>query len=365
MLDLFIRYERTPSLVILFNDPLVDCLSCNTRYRTDEINLEKVCTRCGIKNWSDSRQFNMMFSTNIGAMQDSSSIAYLRPETAQNIFVQFKNIISTNRVKIPFGVMQIGKAFRNEITPRQFLFRLREFNQMEMEFFCHPNEAPSLFDYWVNNRYNFFLSLGIKKEHLKIAPHPKEDLSHYSSATSDIEYLYPFGWKEIEGIAYRTDFDLKNHSLHSKKELKISNEKESYIPHIVETSIGIERLLLVILCDAYCNEKVNDTEERIVLKIHHKIAPYKIAFFPLTKSENELAKKLYLEFKSIYSSQFDDSGSIGKRYRRQDEIGTPFCITIDEQSITDQTVTIRERDTMLQERIAISDLKYYLLERLA
>lgn len=344
-----------------FSDPLVDCRSCQCRYRADDINMEKPCTHCGKNDWSEVRQFNMMFSTQLGAMEGSHSLSYLRPETAQTIFVQFKNIMATNRVKIPFGVMQIGKAFRNEITPKQFLFRSREFSQMEMEFFCHPDSAPSYFDFWVNLRYQFYLSLGLTENEVRVTPHKPEDLSHYSKATSDIEYCYPFGWKEIEGIAYRTDFDLSSHAKYSKKDLSVYDEqkKENYIPHVVETSVGVERLLLVLLCHGYKEEIEENNEKRVLLALPFKIAPYQIAIFPLTKNEIPLAKEIYNTLEALHSLQYDETASIGKRYRRQDEIGTPYCITIDSESLTDTKVTIRNRDTKKQERIAIVDLLSY------
>jgi glycyl-tRNA synthetase len=341
-----------------FSDPLVDCLSCNVRLRADEISLDTPCQRCGIKKWSDVRQFNMMFQTSLGAMQSSDTTCYLRPETAQTIFSQFKTIMNSNRVKIPFGVMQIGKAFRNEITPKQFLFRSREFSQMEMEFFCHPETAPDFFTQWVSLRFNFFLELGIDKKSVRLYEHKKEDLSHYSAGTYDVEYLYPFGWKEIEGIAYRTDFDLKSHGQHSKKNMMIHDEKtnESYFPHVVESSVGVERLLLVLLCHGYHEEENASGENRIYLKLPFKIAPVQIAIFPLSKNEEELAKKIHANLEKYFRVEYDSSGSIGKRYRRQDEIGTPYCITVDQESITENTVTIRYQDTMKQIRVATDEL---------
>jgi glycyl-tRNA synthetase len=340
-----------------FHDPLVDCLACNVRVRADDIDLEKPCARCGNKKWSLVRKFNMMFSTQLGAMEGSDTTCYLRPETAQAIFVQFKNIMTTNRVKIPFGVMQIGKAFRNEITPKQFIFRSREFSQMEMEFFCHPDTAWDFFSYWVNLRYQFFLSLGLTEKEIRITPHKLEDLSHYSKATSDIEFLYPFGWKEIEGIAYRTDFDLKSHSDHSKKNLSIHDEKTntSYIPHVVESSVGVERLLLVLLCHAY-QEDTEGEETRVLLQLPFKIAPFQIALFPLSKQEIDLAKNIQKKLQNSFRTTYDDNGSIGKRYRRQDEIGTPYCITVDQNSILHNTITIRNRDNKKQEIVNIDDI---------
>lgn len=346
-----------------FHDPLVDCLNCHVRYRADDIDLHQGCQKCGSYKWSNTRQFNMMFKTQLGALETSDNYCFLRPETAQTIFVQFKNIMSTNRVKIPFGVMQIGKAFRNEITPKQFVFRSREFSQMEMEFFCHPDDGWKMYGYWVNLRYQFYLNLGFTSDSIRISQHKPEDLSHYSKATSDIEYLYPFGWKEIEGIAYRTDFDLNSHVQHSKKNLTIYDEKsnQSYTPHVVESSVGVERLMLILLCHAYkeeMNEEENDT--RVYLALPFQIAPYQIAIFPLSKNEYTLGRKIYsMLIDQEYRVFFDDNGSIGKRYRRQDEIGTPYCITIDQVSSIDNTITIRLRDNKKQIRILMKDLVDY------
>lgn len=341
-----------------FSDPLIDCKSCKVRYRTDDISVDKPCQRCGIKNWSESRQFNMMFSTILGPVADSGSIAYLRPETAQSIFVQFKNIYNTNRVKIPFGIMQIGKSFRNEITPKQFLFRLREFTQMEMEFFCKEEDAKEFFSYWVNRRKNFYSFIGIKEENIKIREHEKDELSHYSSSTSDIEYKFPFGYKELEGIAYRSNFDLLSHSKASTKDLSINDpiSNTSYIPHVVETSVGLDRLILSVLCDSYC-EDIVDESERVYLNLNINLAPIKIAVFPLTKNEEELTKKIYLILLENFNDViYDDSGSIGKRYRRQDEIGTPFCITIDSNSASSGSITLRHRNSTKQEIVSINNM---------
>lgn len=345
-----------------FSDPLVDCKNCQMRFRADDIDLEKGCMHCGKKLWSDIRQFHMMFSTQIGAVENSHSVGYLRPETAQAIFVQFKNIMTTNRVKIPFGVMQIGKAFRNEITPKQFLFRSREFSQMEMEFFCHPDQAFEFFHFWVEKRFQFYKKLGLGDDSIRVMPHKAEDLSHYSKATSDIEYLYPFGWKEIEGVAYRTDFDLRSHSEHSKKDLSVYDDEKkcSYIPHVVETSVGVERLLLVLLCHAYSEENDEEGETRIILKLPIEVVPYIAAIFPLTKNEITVAGEIHSLLSKKYLVQYDDSGSIGKRYRRQDEIGTPFCITVDQLTKENNTVTVRFRDSKKQERVKIEELESFI-----
>lgn len=340
-----------------FHDPLVDCLSCNVRYRADEISLDKPCQRCGIVQWSKVRQFNMMFKTNLGPVENNDNYCYLRPETAQTIFIQFKNIITTNRVKIPFGVMQIGKAFRNEITPKQFVFRSREFSQMEMEFFVHPAEGWHYFHYWINIRKLFYEKLGINKENIRLTQHKEEDLSHYSKGTFDVEYQYPFGWKELEGIAYRTDFDLSSHGKAAGKNLGIHDEKtgNSYIPHVIETSVGVERLMLVTLCDSY-REEIENNETRIYLSLNFNIAPYQIAIFPLSKKEIQIAEDIFKILQQKFRTTFDDNGSIGKRYRRQDEIGTPFCITVDETSLLDSSVTIRMRDTKEQIRLFAKEL---------
>jgi glycyl-tRNA synthetase len=345
-----------------FSDPMVDCTNCKKRFRADEIDLEKNCPSCGEKSWTDVRQFQLMFETNLGAMSDAASKAYLRPETAQSIFINFKNILSTNRVKIPFGIAQVGKAFRNEITPKQFLFRVREFEQMELEFFCKPENSDKYFETWVENRKKFYESLGIDQSKIRLRKHECGELAHYSKYCSDVEYNFPFGWKELEGIAHRSDFDLKQHSKFSGKELAVFDEqtKESYIPHVVECSVGTDRLLLTILFDAYCEETV-EGEPRTVLKLHPEIAPVKAAILPLTKKLSEQTKPIYEKLKkSGLAVQYDESGSIGKRYRRQDEIGTPFCVTFDFDSLEDKKVTVRDRDTLKQERVSIDKLKEFL-----
>lgn len=340
-----------------FHDPLVDCKSCNVRFRADDVNLEKSCLRCGIRHWSEVRQFNMMFKTNIGAAADKETVGYLRPETAQTIFVQFKNIMSTYRMKIPFGVMQIGKAFRNEITPRQFLFRTREFTQMEMEFFCKKKEADGLFLYWKDRRKEFYKICGFSEDAIRFNDHKAEDLSHYSSATTDVEYLFPFGWKELEGIAYRTDFDLAQHKKASGKDLSLYDEKkeESYIPNVIECSVGLERLMFAFLCSAYHEEMIKE-DVRVALRLPAFLAPITCAVFPMSEFEEKYATKVYDELKVLFSANYDSAGSIGKRYRRFDEIGTPWCITIDAQTISDNTMTIRNRDTMEQQRLTLEEI---------
>ncbi len=349
-----------------FHDPMVDCTNCKRRFRADEVDLEKACTVCGKKGWTEIRQFNMMFKTNLGALADEKSIAYLRPETAQSIFVNFKNMIATNRVKMPFGIAQIGKAFRNEITPKQFLFRMREFEQMELEWFCKPDETDKYFPEWVQAREQFYLNIGIKKEHIRLHQHTKEELSHYSSRTTDVQYEFPFGWKELEGIADRGDFDLSQHTKHSGKDLVVHDEQtnQSYTPHVIECSVGVDRLFLTLLCDAYTEDTVGG-EERTMLALSPRMAPIKAAFLPLVKKLSEPVRKIY----DVIAAQglmveFDESGSIGKRYRRQDEIGTPVCFTYDFESQEDDAVTARDRNTTQQERIAIDRIPEYLFKKL-
>jgi glycyl-tRNA synthetase len=347
-----------------FNDPMIDCKSCKARFVSIDIDTEKCCSRCGNKDWSNAKQFNMMFSTNVGAASGDDSKAYLRPETAQSIFAQFKNIFTTGRAKIPFGVIQCGKAFRNEITPRQFLFRIREFSQMEMEFFINQNNSEEYFDFWVARRIDFYNLIGLNKSSLRKIVAKPEDRAHYSTNTIDIEYMFPFGWKELEGIACRGDFDLSQHQKASGKDMSIFDQKsgEKFMPHVIECSVGIERLMLAVLCNSYKEEQLEDGDSRIVLSIPPYIAPIKVAIFPLTKNENELAEKIYYDLLKYFSVQLDTSGSIGKRYRRQDEIGTPFCMTVDSNSINNNTVTIRNRDSMLQEVVSITSLKDYIGE---
>lgn len=347
-----------------FNDPMVDCLNCKHRYRADDgsVDLNKSCPHCGKKAWTDVRQFNMMFSTQLGASADQSSQAYLRPETAQSIFVNVKNILSTARVKIPCGIAQIGKAFRNEITPKQFLFRMREFEQMEIEWLCKAEDSMEYFDTWCKLRKEFYATIGINPDKIRLRPHEQTELAHYSTKCSDVEYQFPFGWKELEGIAHRGTFDLTQHSQHSGKDLSVHDEatKTSFMPTVVECSVGVDRLFLTLLFDAYAEDVVED-EMRVVLKLHPTIAPIKAALFPLSKQLNEPVEKLYTTLKCKgLSVQFDESGSIGKRYRRQDEIGTPFCFTYDFESEQDHCITVRNRDTTKQERINIDQVEVYI-----
>ncbi len=350
-----------------FHDPMVDCLKCKHRFRADHIDLNKACSHCGAKEWTEVRQFNMMFRSELGALAENVSEVYLRPETAQAIFVNFKNILSSNRIKIPFGVAQIGKAFRNEITAKQFLFRMREFEQMELEWFCKPEQAQEFFDYWQQERKKFYLALGIKAERIRLRPHKKDELAHYSTCCTDVEYHFPFGWQELEGIAHRGDYDLSQHIKHSGKDLSVFDDetKKSFVPNVIECSVGVDRLFLTLLFDAYDEDKA-EGEQRIVLRLHPRVAPIKAAFMPLTKKQTAAMEKIYRTIKQQHPHvQLDVSGSIGKRYRRQDEIGTPLCFTYDFESDADQKVTVRDRDTMQQERIAIDAIEQYLAKRLA
>ena len=348
-----------------FHDPMIDCTNCKRRFRVDDDNIDqnKPCPACGKKAWTDIRDFNLMFQTQLGAVQEDASKAYLRPETAQSIFVQFKNVASTNRAKLPFGIAQIGKAFRNEITPKQFLFRMREFEQMEMEWFCKEKDSMKFFEFWLESRQKFYETIGLHMDEIRLYKHPKEALAHYSKCTTDIEYEFPFGFKELEGIAHRGTFDLSQHSKHSGKDLAILDPEnnKTEVPTVIETSVGIERLFLTLLFDAYCEEEM-DGEVRTLLKLDPKVAPIKAAVFPLTKKLSEPALKLHQELKQKFTHiDFDEKGSIGKRYRRQDEIGTPLCITIDFQTEEDQTVTIRDRDSGKQTRVKIDQVENYIV----
>jgi glycyl-tRNA synthetase len=324
------------------------------------------CPKCGAHNFTDIRKFNLMFKTYQGVTEDSKSEVYLRPETAQGIFVNFKNVQRTTRKKMPFGIGQIGKSFRNEITPGNFIFRTREFEQMELEFFCKPGEDMEWFSYWRKYCMDWLLEFGLKEENLRFRDHKKEELSHYSTATTDIEYNFPFGWGELWGIANRTDFDLRQHMEHSGVDLSYMDPVtgEKYIPYCIEPSVGVDRLMLAFLIDAYEEEELEDGETRVVLRLHPALAPIKAAVLPLSKKLSENAYKLYDQLRNKFVVDYDETGSIGKRYRRQDEIGTPFCITYDFDSENDHCVTIRDRDTMQQVRIKIEEVEKYLEERL-
>ncbi len=348
-----------------FTDPLVECRKCHERFREDVLTGDEVCSKDKKKHeFTESKQFNLMLKTFLGPVEDDKNIVYFRPETAQGIFVNFKNIIDTGRKKLPFGVAQIGKAFRNEITPGNFIFRTREFEQMEIEYFIPAPKSDAdwlgYFEAWQGEMNAWIKSLGIKEDEYEQVDIPKEDLAHYSKKTIDFEYKYPFGQKELYGLAYRTDFDLKNHGLEYADQ-----EGNKYIPHVIEPSLGVERSVLAVLLSAYC-EEADGEEARVVLKLPAKLAPFKVAIFPLLKNKPDLvaaAQEIYHSLKNSFACDFDDNGNVGKRYRRQDEIGTPYCITVDFDTLENGDVTVRDRDTMKQERIKISDLQSYFADK--
>ena len=374
-----------------FSDPLMDCKECKSRFRADqlieeatnhEVNCSKmtneemedyianhdiVCPKCGAKNFTGIRQFNLMFKTFQGVLEDAKSTIYLRPETAQGIFVNFKNVQRTMRKKLPFGIGQIGKSFRNEITPGNFIFRTREFEQMELEFFCKPGTDLEWFEYYCNACVQFLKDLGLSEENIRLRAHDPEELAHYSNGTSDIEYNFsePIGWGELWGIADRTDFDLKAHQTTSKQSLEYFDQETNskYIPYVIEPSVGVERLILAVMCEAYEMQQL-ENDERLVLHLHPYLAPYKVAVLPLSKKLNDQASKVFSDLASEFTCTYDDAQSIGKRYRRQDSIGTPFCVTVDFETEKDNCVTVRDRDTMKQERVALSELKDYIEQRI-
>ena len=370
-----------------FVDPLVDCKACKYRFRADDL-LEKIypnassfsvqelnekliaaqikCIHCGQREWTKVRDFHLMFMTKLGVTEDSSDNIYLRPETAQGIFIQFKNIFQTIRKKLPFGVAQIGKAFRNEITPGNFIFRTREFEQMEIEYFCKKENTKEYFNDWKKDCENWLKDIGIKKTNIRWKDHAPEELSHYSKATSDIEFHFPFGWSELWGLAHRGNYDLSQHQTHSKKNLQYtsSDGSESFLPDCIEPSLGVDRLFFALLCNSYCVQQV-ENEPRNLLQIDKKLAPYKVAILPLSKKLAPQAESILKTIQQNFCCDFDVSGSIGKRYRRQDEIGTPYCITFDFDSLQDEKVTLRDRDNMKQERISIQQLLKELNSRLS
>jgi glycyl-tRNA synthetase len=358
-----------------FTDPMVDCRTCGQRFRADHLGE----LQCGQKpskhpgeaeqcDLTEARDFNLMFETTVGPIKESGSTAYLRPETAQGIFVNFKNVVQFSRKKPPFGIAQIGKSFRNEITPGNFIFRTREFEQMEMEFFVPPGEADRWYEYWKGERLGWYERLGLRPDHLQLREHGADELSHYSSATSDVEYLFPIGWSELEGIANRGDFDLTRHAEFSGEKLEYFDQAsgERYVPHVIEPAAGADRATLAFLVDAYDEEDV-EGETRTVLKLHPRLAPVKVAVLPLVRKDGqpELAREVAGALKGQVQTEYDESGSIGKRYRRHDEIGTPWCVTIDHESLADRTVTVRDRDTLAQERVAIDELGSHVAAKLA
>ena len=348
-----------------FADPLVECKSCHLRWRLDEL-ADNKCPSCG-GELTEPRLFNLMFKTFMGPVEDEASIVYLRPETAQGMFVNFENVVNTTRKRLPFGIAQIGKAFRNEITTGNFIFRSREFEQMEIEFFVTPGTDKKWFDYWNQERLNWYINLGIKRENLRLRQHMKKELAHYALDCYDIEYRFPMGWAELEGIANRGDYDLVQHAKHSGKSLDYFDEetKERIIPYVIEPSAGVDRSTLAVLCDAY-DEELDNNEKRVLLHFHPNLAPIKVAVLPLSRREAlvQVAKQLYADLRQCWMVQYDDAQSIGRRYRRQDEIGTPFCVTVDFQSLEDNQATIRERDSMNQIRVPIAELRTTLEAKL-
>ena len=376
-----------------FSDPLIDCKECKTRHRADKLIEEWAhdngkdmvadgmsdsemikfmddnninCPSCGKHNFTDIRKFNLMFKTFQGVTEDAKAEIYLRPETAQGIFVNFKNVLRTTRRKMPMGIAQIGKSFRNEITPGNFTFRTREFEQMELEFFCKPGTDMEWFEYWKSYCKKWLLDLGMDENNMRMRDHSKEELSHYSKGTTDIEVKFPFGWGELWGIANRTDFDLTQHQNYSKEDMSYLDPEtnERYVPYCIEPSLGADRVTLAFLCNAYHEEEVGEGDVRTVLKLHPALAPYKVAILPLSKKLSEKADEVYAELSKHFMCDYDEAGSIGKRYRREDEIGTPYCVTVDFETLEDGCVTVRDRDTMEQIRIKIEDVKAYIEEKL-
>ncbi len=358
---------RTSGHVDEFTDPLVDCKTCKARFREDELNDPTQCPKCGNKTLTDTRQFNLMFKTFMGPVADDSAVVFLRPETAQGIYVNFLNVKNSSRQKIPFGIAQIGKAFRNEITPGNFIFRTREFEQMEMQYFIAPEEDEKWFEYWKEQRWNWYLELGIREEKLRWHEHGADELAHYAKKAYDIEYEFPFGWKELEGVHNRTDFDLGRHHQATGKDMRYQDERftEKFIPYIIETSAGCDRTLLTVLVDAY-DEDPERGEKSTVLRFSPKIAPIKAAVFPLVKKDGmpEIAEKIYNDLRKNFNIFYDYRGSVGRRYARMDEAGCPFCFTIDGQTTEDDTVTIRDRDSMEQTRHKIAELSAFLKEKI-
>ena len=376
-----------------FSDPLIDCRECKTRHRADKLieawmhehNCEEIadgwsdekminyikenhitCPNCGKENFTDIRKFNLMFKTFQGVTEDNTSEIYLRPETAQGIFVNFKNVLRTTRKKMPMGIAQIGKAFRNEITPGNFIFRIREFEQMELEFFCKPGTDLEWFEYWRNFCKNWLLNLGIKEENIRLRDHSKEELVFYSTATTDIEFAFPFGWGELWGIADRTNYDLNKHMEHSKQDMSYLDPEtnEKYVPYCIEPSLGCDRVALAFLCNSYEEQEIGEGDVRTVLHLHPAIAPFKVAVLPLSKKLSEKSQEVYEKLSSKFMCDYDEAGSIGKRYRREDEIGTPYCVTIDFDTLEDNQVTVRDRDTMEQVRISIDNLESWILDKI-
>ncbi|MEY2470296.1 MAG: glycyl-tRNA synthetase [Actinomycetota bacterium] len=343
-----------------FTDPLVDCKNCQSRFREDQLPEDRVCPSCGKKDdFTEAKPFHLMFKTHAGPVEDSGAVAYLRPETAQGMFTNFANVMTTSRLKPPFGIAQIGKSFRNEITPGNFVFRTREFDQMEMEFFVPPDEADKWFEYWVQQRHEWYIELGMSSDSLHLRPHDAEELSHYSSGTTDVEYLFPWGWGELEGIANRGNYDLTQHAAHSGEKLEYFDQAtgERYVPHVIEPAAGATRTMMAFLIDAYHEDEIGG-EARTVLRLHPRLAPYKVAVLPLSKKDTltPLAKDVHRALAEHWMVDYDETQSIGRRYRRQDEVGTPLCVTVDFDSLEDNAVTIRDRDTAEQVRVPVAEL---------
>ena len=351
-----------------FTDPLIDCTKCKQRFREDHLEDTSVCPNCGAKDsFTAARAFNLMFKTHAGPVEETAAVAYLRPETAQGMFINFANVLNTSRKKPPFGIAQVGKSFRNEITPGNFVFRTREFEQMELEFFVPPAEAGQWYEYWCRERFDWYVGLGIPADRLRLRAHDADELSHYSAGTSDVEYLFPWGWGELEGIANRTNFDLTKHAEASGADLSyFSEETGRYVPHVIEPAAGATRSMMAFLLAAYDEEEVRG-ETRTVLRLHPRIAPYKVAVLPLSKKENlsAMSREVLAAVQPHWLCDYDETQAIGRRYRRQDEIGTPYCVTVDFDSLEDKAVTVRERDSMEQDRVPVADLVGYLRERLA
>ena len=352
-----------------FTDPLVDCRSCGARHRSDDIPDPDTCPTCGeTGTFTEARQFNLMFKTHAGPVEEDAAVAYLRPETAQGIFVNFANVLQSSRKKPPFGIAQIGKSFRNEITPGNFIFRTREFEQMEMEYFVPPEEAGKWFEYWCAERLQWYVDLGIDPAHLRMRAHAADELSHYSAGTSDVEYLFPWGWGELEGVANRGDYDLRQHAAASGERLDYFDPatESRYVPHVIEPAAGATRTMMAFLLDAYDEEEVRG-ETRTVLRLHHRLAPYKVAVLPLSKKDTltPMAREVLGLVQGEFMCDYDETQAIGRRYRRQDELGTPYCVTVDFDSLEDGAVTVRERDSMEQDRVAVGELVAHLHERLA
>jgi glycyl-tRNA synthetase len=358
-----------------FTDPLVDCRKCHARHRLDKLDDPETCPTCGSKGtFTEARQFNLMFKTHAGPVEEDAAVAYLRPETAQGMFINFKNVLETSRKKPPFGIAQIGKSFRNEITPGNFVFRTREFEQMEMEYFVPPAEAPQWYEYWCKARYDWYVELGMPKDKLRLRPHESDELSHYSSGTSDVEFLFPWGWDELEGIANRGDYDLNAHAKASGEKLEYFDQAsgDRYVPHVIEPAAGATRTAMAFMMAAYDEEEVEREgqgkgDSRVVLRFHPRLAPYKVAILPLSKNEKlvPVSREVLGLLQPHFMCDYDETQAIGRRYRRQDELGTPFCVTVDFDTLDDRAVTVRDRDSMAQERVPLDGLVEYLTPKLS